>query len=358
MYTELNDIVFDTIKTLKINFINVKEEKLSKKIVVVGGAGYIGSMVVSTLLNMGNMVTVIDDLLFGGESLLPFIHFKNFNLIKEDICKSLELDRMMQDADSVVHLAALVGFPACDQAGREKTMGINLHGTQRVHAAATRVGVKRFVFASSYSNYGYSEDGKVVTEDSPLFPQSLYAESKIAAERFLLDQTPNNIITTCLRLATVFGVSPRTRFDLMVNQFTLEAFTKRRLVIFQQDFKRSFVHVRDVAQAISLVLEAPESLVRGQVFNIGSEKLNTTKSYLVKILQDHWPNIEVEMRDVNFGGDMRSLHVSFDKARKALGFEAQLSLEEGINELCWALENKVILEPQSDRYRNHPTILI
>jgi nucleoside-diphosphate-sugar epimerase len=265
----------------------------------------------------------------------------------------------MKDADSVVHLAALVGFPACDRAGREMTWCVNVEGTRRVYESAARVGVRRLVYASSYSNYGRAKGDTIVTEESLLFPQSLYAESKIAAERFLLEQTSQGTVTpTCLRLATVFGVSPRTRFDLMVNQFTLEAFVKRRLVLFQQDFKRSFVHVRDVARAISVVLDAPEKLVNGQVFNIGSEKLNTTKSYLVKILQEHWPDVEVEMRDVNFGGDMRSLHVSFDKARKVLGFEAQLSLEEGINELCWALENKVIQEPQSDRYRNHPAILI
>jgi nucleoside-diphosphate-sugar epimerase len=336
-----------------------KENKLSKRIVVIGGAGYIGSMLVSILLDQGNHVTVIDNLLFGGEPLLPFLPFQQFNLVKEDICTSRNLDEKIRGADAVVHLAALVGFPACDRAGREMTWRINVEGTQRVYKSAMRAGVKRFVYASSYSNYGRAEGDTMVNEESPLFPQSLYAESKIAAERFLLEQASQSTTSpTCLRLATVFGVSPRTRFDLMVNQFTLEAFLKRRLVIFQQDFKRSFVHVRDVARAVSVVVDAPENLVRGQVFNIGSEKLNTTKSFLVKVLQKHWPDVQLELRDANFGGDMRSLHVSFEKARRALGFEARLSLEEGINELCWILENNVIQEPQSNRYRNHPAIIV
>jgi nucleoside-diphosphate-sugar epimerase len=315
-------------------------------------------MLVSTLLDQGNQVTVIDDLWFGGESLLPFLCFQRFSLVKEDICTSRILDQVMQGADGVVHLAALVGFPACDRAGRETTWRINVEGTQCVYEAAARAGVRRFVYASSYSNYGHAEGDKMVAEESPLFPQSSYAESKIAAEHFLLDQASHGVSPTCLRLATVFGVSPRTRFDLMVNQFVLEAFAKRRLILYQQDFKRSFVHVRDVARAVSFVLDAPDDQVRGQVFNIGSEKLNMTKSYLVDVLQEHWPDVQVELRDVNFSGEMRSLHVSFEKARRVLGFEAQLSLEEGINELCWALENKVIQEPQSDRYRNHPAILV
>ena len=331
---------------------------MSRRIVITGGAGYIGSMLVSTLLDQRNEVTVIDDLWFGGESLLPFLRFQRFSLVKDDICTSRVLDQVMQGAEGVVHLAALVGFPACDRAGRETTWRVNVEGTRRVYESAVRAGVRRLVYASSYSNYGRAEGDMMVTEESPLFPQSLYAESKIAAERFLLGQTSHNVVgSTCLRLATAFGVSPRTRFDLMVNQFVLDAFAKRRLTLYQQDFKRSFVHVRDVARAVSFVLDAPDDQVLGQVFNIGSERLNTTKSCLVKILQEHWPDVQVELRDVNFGGDMRSLHVSFEKARRVLDFEAQLSLEEGINELCWALENKVIQEPQSDRYRNHPVIL-
>ncbi len=332
---------------------------MDRHIIVIGGAGYIGSVLVAALLEQGNQVTVVDDLWFGGESLLPFLPVQRFRMVKADVSTSRELDRVMQGADSVVHLAALVGFPACDRAGRETTWRVNVEATKRVYEAAAHAGVRRLVYASSYSNYGHAEGDAMVTEESPLFPQSLYAESKIAAERFLLDQTAHNgISTVCLRLATVFGLSPRTRFDLMVNQFVLEALSKRRLVLYQQDFKRSFVHVRDVARAMTLVMDAPDDQVRGQIFNIGSEKLNTTKSYLVELLWKHWIDIQVEKRDVNFGGDMRSLHVSFEKARSVLGFEAQLSLEEGINELCWALENNVIWEPQSDRYRNHPAILV
>jgi nucleoside-diphosphate-sugar epimerase len=215
------------------------------------------------------------------------------------------------------------------------------------------------VFASSYSNYGRVEGDSVVTEESPLYPQSLHAESKIAAERFLLEQaSQEGPDPVCLRLATVFGLSPRTRFDLMVNQFVLNAFVHRKLILFQQDFNRSFVHVRDVARAIGCVLVASSQKARGEVFNVGSESLNTTKSHLVNLLRQRWPDVRVEQRDLNFGGYMRSIHVSFEKARRMLGFEAQISLAYGIDELCWALENGVIYEPHSDRYRNHPPIVL
>jgi nucleoside-diphosphate-sugar epimerase len=332
---------------------------LSQRVLVTGGAGYIGSTLVASLLERGAQVTVVDDLWFGGEALMPFLRFDRFRLIKRDVCCDGVLNGILENVDSVVHLAAMVGFPACEGAGREMTWRVNVEGTQRVYEAAARVGVKRLVFASSYSNYGRSEGDSVVTEESPLSPQSSYAESKIAAERFLLEQASQlGPSPVCLRLATVFGLSPRTRFDLMVNQFVLEAFTKRHLILYQQDFKRSFVHVRDVARAILYVLDAPNEKVRGQVFNIGSEKLNTTKSHLVELVRQRWPDVQVEQRVMDFRGDMRSLHVSFEKARRVLGFDSHIGLEEGIDELCWALENWVIREPNSDRYRNHPPIVV
>jgi len=329
------------------------------KVLVTGGAGYIGSALVAGLLNRGDQVTVLDDLWFGGESLLPFLSFDTFRLIKRDLCADGALLDVINGVDCVVHLAAIVGFPACEKAGRASVWQINVEGTKKVYEAAAKAGVSRLIFASSYSSYGESRQGEPVTEESPLYPKSIYAESKVEAERFLLSQTdPNSPAPICLRLATVFGVSPRTRFDLMVNQFVLEAYTKGQLELYQENFRRSFVHVRDVARAIICVMSAPLEQVCNQAFNVGSENLNTSKQELVDLIRTFLPQLEVEYCDASFAGDMRSIHVSFEKMRKVLQFEAQISLEEGIEELLWALRHGVISDPLSEKHRNHPAILV
>lgn len=325
----------------------------TRKIVVTGGAGYIGSMLVSELLRAGIRVSVVDDLWFGGESVAPFLHFDGFELHKRDICRPDALDGLLDGVECTVHLAALVGFPACDAAGRDRVWAVNVTGTQNVHRAAVHAGVKRLIFASSYSNYGESRDGEPVTEESPLYPKSTYAESKIAAERFLLDRSGGDPAVTCLRLATVFGCSPRTRFDLMVNQFVLDAYVGKTLTLFQQDFKRSFVHVRDVARAICRVMEAPVDTVRGEVFNIGSERLNTSKTELAEAVRKQAPSLLLDFRESGSDSDMRSIHVSFEKARRILGFEAHTSLEQGIEELLHVLRDGIVADPFSARYRNH-----
>ena len=329
------------------------------KVLVTGGAGYIGSALVSALLKQGATVTVLDDLWFGGEAILPFLSFDTFRLVKCDLSADSIPGDVMNDADCLVHLAAVVGFPACEKAGRDFVWRNNVQGTQRLYEIAKNSRVKRVVFSSSYSNYGESKDGVPVTEDSPLYPKSLYAESKIEAERFLLNQAdPQGPAPICLRLATVFGVSPRTRFDLIVNQFVLEAYTKEYVELYQENFKRSFVHVQDVVQAILCVMGAPLDRVRNQVFNVGSEKLNTSKQELIDLIRTYVPRLRVEYRNASFAGDMRSIHVSFEKMRKILRFETQINMDQGIKELLWTLRNRIISDPLSERYRNHSAILV
>ena len=329
------------------------------KIFITGGAGYIGSVLAGQLLSRGDEVTVFDDLWFGGDSVIPLMQSDRFRLIKGDICTETRLASIMSTADCVVHLAAIVGFPACDKVGRDHAWRINVQGTQNVWQAANKAGVKRFIFASSYSNYGESQQGELVTETSPLQPKSIYAETKIEAEKYLLSRGSSDITApTCLRLATVFGLSPRTRFDLIINQFVLDALTKGVLEIYQTDFKRSFVHVRDVARAIAAMLDSPIEMVRNQVFNVGSESCNISKQKLVEMIKLSIPKLNVLYRDVSFAGDMRSIHVSFEKIRRTLAFEAKTSVAEGIEELIGAIQNGVIADPHNNRYRNHPTILV
>ncbi len=224
-------------------------------ILVTGGAGYIGSLLTAELLRSGYQVTVLDSLLYGGELLLGFFAHPDFHFIKADVTEPGSvrgaLRRDWPKLEAVVHLAAIVGFPACQAVGRQAAWKYNVEATKKVYEQAAGAGVKRFVFASTYSNYGLSTDGNPVTEESTLTPQSLYAETKIAAEEYLLSQKDAETPPLIFRLATLYGISPRTRFDLIVNQFVLDAFTRRELIIYQRGYSRSFVHVADVVRGIS-----------------------------------------------------------------------------------------------------------
>lgn len=329
---------------------------ITRHILITGGAGYIGSLLTGLLLSQGYHVTVVDDLLFGGESLLGYWHHPNFHFIKGDVYEPATIERVMAGGpsfDATVHLAAIVGFPACQAVGRQVAWRYNVETVQRMFEAAESAGVERFVFASTYSNYGLSKDGQPVTEDSPLYPQSLYAETKIAAEQYLLEKAPTARCAPLIyRFATLFGISPRTRFDLIINQFVLEALTRRKLIIYQQGYARSFVHVRDVGEAICLALVVPLEKVRGQVFNVGSDEANYTKDEIVELVRQHVAGTEVEYKDLTFGGDMRDIRVSFAKIRQILGFQPRISIIQGICEIRDALTDGLIKEPLDNRYRN------
>ena len=325
-----------------------------KRVLVTGGAGYIGSLLVGLLLERGCHVTVVDDLLFGGESLLGYWHHPRFRFLKADVSEPAAFDaQACQGVDAVVHLAAIVGFPACQALGREAAWRYNVEATQRAFSAAEAAGVERFVFASTYSNYGLSPDGKAVAEDSPLNPQSLYAETKIAAEQYLLRQAGDaRCVPIVYRFATLFGISPRTRFDLIVNQFVLEALTKRKLIIYQRGYARSFVHVRDVCEAICLALEADLEHIGGQVFNVGSDAANYSKDEIVSLVRRHVEGVAIEHKDLTFGGDMRDIRVSFAKIRRVLGYEPKIGVEQGICEVRDALVSGLVKDPLHNRYRN------
>jgi nucleoside-diphosphate-sugar epimerase len=330
--------------------------KDERHVLITGGAGYIGSLLSGDLLRQGYYVTVVDDLLFGGESLLAYLTDPHFHFVKANVWEPRAI-RAAVRADwptpqAIVHLAAIVGFPACQAVGRQVAWRYNVEATQRVFEQAVDLGVERFVYASTYSNYGLSPDGKPVTEESPLNPQSLYAETKIAAERFLLGQANAPTAPVIFRFATLYGISPRTRLDLIVNQFVLEAYTKRRLLIYQRGYSRSFVHLRDAVRGIQLGLTAPEEKIRGEVYNVGTENGNYTKDEIVALILKRLPETVVQYKDMTFGGDMRDITVSFEKVRRELGFEARYTVEDGIREVLHALQSGLIRNPQDSRYRN------
>lgn len=327
-----------------------------RHILITGGAGYIGSLLTSELLRLNYRVTVLDSLLFGGESLVPFLHHPNFHFVKADVTEPRAIKDSCRDGwqkpDVIIHLAAIVGFPACQAVGKQVAWKYNVEATKMVFEQAADIGVERFVFASTYSNYGLSPDGKPVTEESPLNPQSLYAETKIAGEGYLLSQKDAPTAPLLFRFATLYGISPRTRFDLIVNQFVLEAFTKRELIIYQRGYSRSFVHIRDVARGVIMGLEAEQSKIRGQVFNLGTDGGNYSKDDIVRLVLKRMPQTIVEYKDLTFGGDMRDITVSFAKIKSVLGFDTTLDVDDGIRELLFALKSGLIQNPTDAHYRN------
>ncbi|MEK6222588.1 MAG: NAD(P)-dependent oxidoreductase [Chloroflexota bacterium] len=327
-----------------------------KHILITGGAGYIGSLLAGELLRHNYKVTVVDDLLFGGDSLVAFMPHPNFHFVKSDVWEPRAIRSAVKKGwpvpDAAVHLSGIVGFPACQAVGRQVAWRYNVEATQRVFEQSEELGVKKFVFASTYSNYGIAEDGNPVTEDSLLNPQSLYAETKIASEQYLLDQQDANCAPLIFRFATLYGISPRTRFDLIVNQFVLEAYTTRDLLIYQRGYSRSFVHVLDVVKGIILGIEAPEKKIRGEVFNMGNADGNHTKDEVVSLILKRLPETQVRYKDLSFGGDMRDISVSFEKIEKQLGFTTELTVDDGVREILHAVQSGLIHDPQNQRYRN------
>ncbi len=327
-----------------------------RHVLITGGAGYIGSLLTSELLRANYRVTVLDSLLFGGDSLVSFLPHPNFHFVKADVTEPRAIKDSLRDGwqkpDAIVHLAAIVGFPACQAVGRQVAWRYNVEATKIVFDQAVDLDVERFVFSSTYSNYGLSPEGRPVTEESPLNPQSLYAETKIAAEEFLLSQKEASCAPLIFRFATLYGISPRTRFDLIVNQFVLDAFTKRELIIYQRGYSRSFVHIRDTVRGVSMGLEAERTKICGEVFNLGTDDGNYSKDDIVRLILKRIPETVVEYKDLTFGGDMRDITVSFAKIKKVLGFDTTLDVDDGIREVLFALKTGIIRNPNDEKYRN------
>jgi nucleoside-diphosphate-sugar epimerase len=334
-------------------------------VMVTGGAGYIGSRLTGELLARGCWVTVVDTLNFGGEPLWAYWWQPRFTFLRGDVCQEGVLLRAARAAAQVgapppaalIHLAAVVGFPACGQVPQEQVWRLNVEAVGQVFEQAEELGVERFIFASTYSNYGVGGRDALLTEESPLRPQSLYARSKIAAEQKLLDRKAASCAPLIFRFATLYGPSPRMRFDLIVNQFVLEAYTKGELILFQGDYGRSFVHIGDAIDGILLGLEAPIAKIRGQIYNLGSEEGNYTKEAIVSLICQQLPRTKVRYQDISFGGDMRDMRLSFAKVRRELGFRAQRTVQQGIAEILEGLRSGLLAEPFAPRYRNAPMMV-
>ncbi len=313
------------------------------RVTVTGGAGYIGALLVAELTTSGWDVTALDSLLHGQVAVASGVAGLGARFVEADIRDAAAREDALAGADAVVHLAAIVGDPAC-KLDPELSNEVNVEGTRAVVDDARRLGVERFVFASTCSNYGRMEDPTVpIDEDGVLAPVSLYAEQKVAVEKELLSLGDSSFAPTCLRFATVYGAAPRMRFDLTVNEFTRDLWADRELEVFGEQFWRPYVHVADAGRAVRTTLEVPRESVAGNVFNVGHSDENYRKLDLVEIITSRLGrgNVSFVQRDE----DPRDYKVSFEKVRRELGFKPQMTVADGVEEVIEGLENDKFGDP-------------
>lgn len=297
---------------------------MSTHVLVTGGAGYLGSILCEHLLNSGYQVTVLDKLIYGQHSLFHLCANPRFEFVFGDARDEPLLKRLVKDADVIIPLAAMVGAPACDR-DPWLARSVNLEAIQLLNRL--RSPQQLIIYPNTNSGYGAKSGNAFCTEDTPLDPISLYGQTKVQAEAELLN-SPNAIT---LRLATVFGMSPRMRLDLLVNHFVFAAVTDGYIVIFEKDFKRNYVHIRDVADCFLYCIANSARMV-GRPYNLGLDAANLSKEELALKVKEYVPNFYIHFAPLGTDPDKRNYIVSNQRLREA-GFEARRSLDEGIQEL-------------------------
>ncbi len=319
----------------------------TRKILVIGGAGYIGSALLPKLLDAGYQVRLLDLFLFGKEPIAKVLGHPNLEIVQADFRHVDKLVEVMRGVDQVIHLGAIVGDPACSL-DQELTVEVNLMATRVIAEVAKGSGIRRFCFASTCSVYGAS-DG-LLEERSEVNPISLYAQSKLASEKILLHLADESFSPVILRFGTVYGLSGRTRFDLVVNLLTAKAVVDKKITLFGGDQWRPFLHVDDAALALLKAVEAPTDLVHGEIFNVGSFEQNYRLGDAAKIIQSVIPDAEIV--DMGADTDFRNYRVDFSKISKMLGFAPHWTLEAGIRQVLTALRSESVRDYRNAMYSN------
>jgi len=316
-------------------------------VLVIGGAGYIGSALVPRLLARGYNVRVLDLLLWGTDPIGDYVDHPHLEVVEADLRQIDKIVEAMRGMDAVVHLGGIVGDPACSL-DEGLTIDVNLAATRLIAEVARGEGVQRLLFASTCSVYGSGD--ALLSENSATNPLSLYAKTKLASERVLLDIADHEFAPVVFRFGTIFGFSGRTRFDLVVNLLTAKAIQEGKITVFGGGQWRPFVHVDDAARAVFMLLEAPLSKVRGEVFNVGSEAGNLTISQVAEVVKSVVPDAEI----VNMGGDTdkRDYRGDFRKIQRAVGFEAEWTVEDGVRQIEEVLRAGTIADYKEPRYSN------
>jgi nucleoside-diphosphate-sugar epimerase len=324
-----------------------------RHVLVVGGAGYVGSVLVTRLLDAGARVTVLDQLIYdNGFSVAHLLDDANLTLVRGDLRDDATVARVAAGVDDVVLLASLVGDPICKKYP-ELAQQVNADGAVRIVDRLDELGVKRFVFTSTCSNYGIHDSDSLADETSALNPQSLYAETKIQVEQHVLARAAgSDCASTVLRIATAYGLSPRMRFDLTVSQFTWELASGAELLVYDADTWRPYCHIRDIAKAIMTVLTTPKADVHGEVFNVGDDSQQFTKRMVVEEAAKHLTGVQVAYKEGDT--DPRNYRVSFDKIRGRLGFRPDHTVQTYVGALVAAVQAGAFPDVRdSTRYGNY-----
>jgi nucleoside-diphosphate-sugar epimerase len=326
-----------------------REGRLSEGniVLLIGGAGYIGSALVPLLLEQGYKVRMLDLFLYGKEPLGQSLNDPNLELIQGDFRQVDKVVCAMRGVDSVIHLGGLVGDPAC-AVDEQLTIEINLVATRVIAEVAKGFGVGRLIFASTCSVYGASDE--VLDERSKLNPVSLYAKSKIASEKVLFDLQSTKFRPTILRFGTIFGLSGRTRFDLVVNLLTAKAIFDKKITLYGGDQWRPFIHVEDAARSVLVMLNSPIDRVGGEIFNVGGNQLNYTLQEVGEIIHRLVPGSE--LLELGANSDRRNYRVDFSKVGKVVGFSLNWKLEDGVNQVIKAIRDGVISDYNLPAYSN------
>ncbi len=327
--------------------VTTAEPRHPPKTLVIGGAGYIGSGLLPKLLDRGKHVRLLDLFLFGHQPIAKVLGHPNLEIIHADFRHLDKLLQAMRGVDTVIHLGGIVGDPACS-VDEDLTVDVNLIATRMIAEAAKGNGVRRFCFASSCSVYGANDE--MLDERSSVNPISLYAQSKLASERVLFQLADSTFSPVVLRFGTVYGLSGRTRFDLVVNLLTAKAIVEGRITVFGGAQWRPFLHVDDAALAIQQAVEAPAAVAHGEVFNVGSHEQNYQLGDLAQLIRRLVPSAEVV--DMGAGTDFRNYRVDFSKITNLLGFRPQWTLEAGVRQVIAALDSGAITDYRLPIYSN------
>ena len=310
------------------------------KILITGGSGYLGSVMTDVFLSNGYEVTILDNLMYNQTSSIVYSHHKSFKFIYGDVRNHELLKELVLQNDIIIPLAAIVGFPACD---RDKQLATQINYDHvKVVCDVAKENNKRVVYPNTNSGYGIGENGEC-TEESPLNPISHYGVTKVNAEREVL-----GIGGISLRLATVFGTSPRMRMDLLVNEFVYKAMSDKSIVLFEKHFVRNYIHIRDVALVFLKMIEE-YTTHSGEVFNVGLSSANLTKQQLCETIQKHIPSFSIFHNDNYEDPDKRDYVVS-NKKLESKGWTPMYSLDDGIDELIKTYS--IIIGDLSSKYRN------
>jgi nucleoside-diphosphate-sugar epimerase len=321
------------------------------RVLLTGGAGYVGTRVSAHLLEAGLEILVFDKLLYGAEGLASLLDHPRFRFVAEDIRNLDALRTALSQVEVIVHMAAIVGESAC-QVDPNATRSINLDATERLVQLAQQTGIGRFLFVSTCSNYGVADPDVLANEDTPLRPLSLYAETKVLAERIVLQSASAQFATCVLRLGTICGLSPRMRFDLLVNDLARCAVLRKTISIHAPDAWRPFLHIREAGRVIQHCLTVPVDSVRGRVFNVVTD--NYRKWELADLARKHFPEAPLQIKDGD--RDLRDYRVSSDRIRQKLGFQMTRTTEQAFLEVAAAVERGVFRDPFSAIYELRPDV--